>query len=781
MIVTIRLGLFTSLLCSSFILAAPPLPPVNETPIHGTEGVSAQPMLCVDVSDPDLDPLNVTFHGRRVTGEDFTIIVLPDTQYYSETYPYIFDSQTQWIVEKKDDRNIVFVTHLGDIVEIGDNATEWDRADAAMSYLEDPATTFQLDGIPYGVAPGNHDQSIRGIARTYGDEGGTTSDYNQYFGVHRFAGREYYGGHYDFGDPASYPDNNDNNYQLFSAGGMDFLFVNLEFDQSPSTSRTAVLEWLDNLVMTYPDRQAIIMTHYMINPYALFSDQGQAIYDIVKDNPNVFLMLGGHVHGAARRTDPFLGNVIHSLLSDYQYWDNGGNGFLRVMTFSPENDEIRVQTYSPWLDSYETSPANDFTLDFPMTNPARFSTVGWRVYAVPSGGTACVPWPGRRAGVEYEWYVVVDAGGETTVGPRWTFKGDGACTNDADCADLDDCTEDLCTDGRCSDTGQYDGDLDAACEDVDNCPGLYNALQIDSDGDGRGDVCDTCALDYNPDQYDSDGDGSGDACDCQPVDSRDLSPDNVDGVQAGKPSATGMTLTWAPTLGADAYSVSRGDLADLGPDSFGDCLQEGVAGALLEDLEIPPLGSGWFYLVQGQNYDCSLGTLGYRSDESIRYNMDSGSCTGQSVSDDRAVSDRTVDGITTGSIADTYASDDAYESIVETISGGSPNTRHSLLEHHWTFEVAGGTRIEFHLEGYRKSSKTGDDFTFEYSTDGGSIWLPVGLPSLPTRDGDVDAVVDLPAGISGDVLIRVMDTDRTPGNLAQHWVSIDELFIRSIP
>ena len=41
---------------------------------------------------------------------------MPDTQHYSESFPAIFTSQTQWIVDNKDARNIVFVTHEGDIV-----------------------------------------------------------------------------------------------------------------------------------------------------------------------------------------------------------------------------------------------------------------------------------------------------------------------------------------------------------------------------------------------------------------------------------------------------------------------------------------------------------------------------------------------------------------------------------------------------------------------------------------------------------------------------------------
>lgn len=45
----------------------------------------------------------------------FTIIALPDTQNYTSTQPDP-DMQTQWAVNNRVARNIVFVTHLGDVV-----------------------------------------------------------------------------------------------------------------------------------------------------------------------------------------------------------------------------------------------------------------------------------------------------------------------------------------------------------------------------------------------------------------------------------------------------------------------------------------------------------------------------------------------------------------------------------------------------------------------------------------------------------------------------------------
>jgi hypothetical protein len=62
---------------------SPPDPPTGGTPPDGSVGIPADAALCVDVTDPDGDPLDVRFYGRELTaepGEDFTVIALPDTQ-----------------------------------------------------------------------------------------------------------------------------------------------------------------------------------------------------------------------------------------------------------------------------------------------------------------------------------------------------------------------------------------------------------------------------------------------------------------------------------------------------------------------------------------------------------------------------------------------------------------------------------------------------------------------------------------------------------------------------
>ncbi len=96
--------------------SAPNLPELV-SPADGSTDVATSPELSATVSNPAGGPLTVTVALRQPAAPEFTIVALPDTQHYSEAFPGIFKSQTQWIVDNKDSRNIVFVTHEGDIVK----------------------------------------------------------------------------------------------------------------------------------------------------------------------------------------------------------------------------------------------------------------------------------------------------------------------------------------------------------------------------------------------------------------------------------------------------------------------------------------------------------------------------------------------------------------------------------------------------------------------------------------------------------------------------------------
>ena len=86
---------------------------------------------------------------------DFTLVLLPDTQKYSEAYPEIFEAQTRWVVENRDAERIAYVLHEGDITD-NNIRPEWRAAKAAIELMDGQ--------LYYTLAVGNHDMGFGGEA-----------------------------------------------------------------------------------------------------------------------------------------------------------------------------------------------------------------------------------------------------------------------------------------------------------------------------------------------------------------------------------------------------------------------------------------------------------------------------------------------------------------------------------------------------------------------------------------------------------------------------------------
>lgn len=279
--------------------------------------------------------------------KDFTIAALPDTQFYSETYPKIWMAQIDWIVANRATLNIVYVAHLGDITNKGDEKPEqWANASDALCRLENPTTTGLPEGIPYGVVPGNHDHK------------GGISQFNKFFGVDHFSGRSYYGGHYGA--------ENTSHFDKFTASGLDFIVLSIDFNRD-KLDYAPIDAWADDVLKANAMRRAIVVSHALIGVDGSFDPRGQEIYDNLKGNPNLFLMLCGHHHGEARRMDVHEGRPVITCLSDYQKWPEGGGGYLRLYRFSPAENLVHVQTYSPWFDKYKTDPESQFEFPYQIS------------------------------------------------------------------------------------------------------------------------------------------------------------------------------------------------------------------------------------------------------------------------------------------------------------------------------------------------------------------------------------------------------------------------------
>lgn len=296
--------------------------------------------------------------------DEFSIVILPDTQFYSSEKhggkKEMFFSQTDWIVQNAKKEKIAYVVHLGDITDDGEKfPQQWVNAADAMYRLEKPQPGYP-QGIPYGMAVGNHDQT-----KSQYPLSGTTEYYNKYFGIAHFKGKKWYGGHY--------MNNNDSHYDLFSAGGMDFIVIYMEYDSYDEDIEN-LNKWTSGLLEKYHNRKAILVSHSIIHfnkktgtnekGFPAFSKQGQRRFDRLKSYPNVIMNLCGHVgdNGEGYRQDGYAGNIIKTFLSDYQSRKDGGHGLMRLLSFSKTKDLISVRTFSPYTGEEETDLDSKFTL-----------------------------------------------------------------------------------------------------------------------------------------------------------------------------------------------------------------------------------------------------------------------------------------------------------------------------------------------------------------------------------------------------------------------------------
>ncbi len=361
--------------------------------------------------------VSVWFAPGAFADNTFTIAVIPDTQNYvdnTKTQPAStqeFNAETEYLANNKTYLNLVFVTHVGDVVQNGDgtNGTpgntvpygggvEWDRGLAAMQILADA-------GVPFGMSIGNHDYDNYAYTTASNSPLVSTKMWVKYFGSKSslFAGKSWYGG---ASDNLSYNPGL-SSYQTFRAGGKNFLHISLQLEPSD-----AVLAWAQAVVSTHPGYATIVTTHSYLSPppagdmsppLAVTASRNAAAYlttigsctgapqgatspggcnsaqqvwdKFIKNNDQIFLVLCGHswnspVNGISQgeniRIDNNLaGHPVYQVLTDYQgnltahdgsiptakTLDPGGDGWIRLMQFNMDAGTIHFSTYSPVMNN----------------------------------------------------------------------------------------------------------------------------------------------------------------------------------------------------------------------------------------------------------------------------------------------------------------------------------------------------------------------------------------------------------------------------------------------
>jgi mannan endo-1,4-beta-mannosidase len=295
-----------------------------------------------------------------VKAAPFQLALLPDVQTYTKMYPEIFEAQTQWLADNKDD--FAFVLQQGDITDW--NAPEqWERARKAFAVLDGK--------LPYTFVPGNHDIGNNADVRD-------TDNLNHYLPYEKYSQTPNFGESFQAGKM-------DNTWHTFKAGGINWLILSLEFG-----TRNCILEWAGKIIEEHPMHKVIINTHdYMYSDdtrmgegddwlpqtYGVGKETGKnAVNDgeqmwtkLISQYENILLVVSGHVLHSGTGTlvsRGVHGNNVYQMLANYQEGvkdtTNGGNGFMRILTIDVENKIIGVKTYSPYVDQYKTDENHQF-------------------------------------------------------------------------------------------------------------------------------------------------------------------------------------------------------------------------------------------------------------------------------------------------------------------------------------------------------------------------------------------------------------------------------------
>jgi hypothetical protein len=357
--------------------------------------------------------------------------VLPDTQnmidykhQIAEGFPFdaseLFLGQMRWIAANAKGRggDVVFVAAVGDVWQHQSATVDAQHARRGFREIENPWFATELEvtpktrtveipmalkgysviaeaGLVFGVAPGNHDydamwsdsryppvkdaKQIDMTPKTLGMlHVGGLDNFRSVFIAKRYADRPWYVASYTGGSSSA---------QVFTAGGYTFLHLALEM--SPSD---AVLKWASSVIAKHPGAPTIVTTHDYLNAKgerranpiidlaaidSIHNNAEDLWNEFLSRHDQIFLVLCGHHHGVATRTDKNTkGHAVLQLLADYQ--DRGqtsldagvplvrgkpvpiGDAWLRLLTFdtAPDVPTLRVRTYSPhykaWADELAT-------------------------------------------------------------------------------------------------------------------------------------------------------------------------------------------------------------------------------------------------------------------------------------------------------------------------------------------------------------------------------------------------------------------------------------------
>lgn len=272
----------------------------------------------------------------------FTLVVIPDTQQEIVYAPTRFVNRIDWLVNNKTSLDLRFVAHTGDMVD-------WDTPDH-IHYKRASDALIGLDTaqIPYAIAIGNHDTAAvcPGGSACAGNVNANlrnTTTFNSYFPTTRFSALA---GVYE-------PGKIDNAYHTFTAGGLDWMVINLEL-----WPRTGAVTWAKTVLANHPNHNVIFITHsHLTSSSGIEQSNGgygnnspQFVYDnLYKQYANVRLIFSGHVGNAGYRADTGVnGNQIYQFLNCFH---DGTTNPTRLVEIDTAAKTLVTKVYAPFTNA----------------------------------------------------------------------------------------------------------------------------------------------------------------------------------------------------------------------------------------------------------------------------------------------------------------------------------------------------------------------------------------------------------------------------------------------
>ena len=314
--------------------------------------------------------------------QPLTLVVIPDIQYYTDlrhklfrlywdpptdNLTHIYTQQLQWVVSTQHRLNTRAVIFMGDLTQ-ADAPEEWAAVRKGLRYLE-----AARPPVPYCLLQGDHDLGYeytgvppfmaRKAAHRRSQVDGNVSS--------AVSAQPHWRGAYSSAHPVA-----NSWYELGASSSLrPMLVICLEY-----RPRGMVLRWAAGVLGSHPGHDAIVVTHDYLNARngtrsdysrsnatqadgsnAVRGSDGEQLFQMLRRHPNVFLVLCGHDDGEGYLlSHGEHGQPIHQLMSNYQQWPDGGDGWLRYLQFFPERNELVVRSYN--VLSREHNHSSDLTL-----------------------------------------------------------------------------------------------------------------------------------------------------------------------------------------------------------------------------------------------------------------------------------------------------------------------------------------------------------------------------------------------------------------------------------